>query len=199
MSAPDTKEVLLQWVKTPEKDRAPLSPKKEEMYLRVVQLCTLVDRHRHTKDAISIHMEFQRVKGNSISQAVAYNDMSIAKYILGEINLIQKRFERYSNANWQKEVMAQAVEIGDLRAFNGGMANLIKLQELDTPDEIPIDYTQWEPVRPIFGYFTHLFTDEDLPEDDEEFLIKMEELRSPAKFKKSLDHVPNIDFEEKDG
>lgn len=207
----DTKEILLRWVKTPEKERKPLTPKQEEIYMRVIQMCTLIERHRLDRDAVAIHMEMQAMKDmvpsmkgnklvftegkNKISQAVAYEDLHKAKYLLGEINRINARFERYSLANWQKEVMAKCEQAGDYRGFNGGSANLIKIQGLDRPDEIPIDYTQMTPVRPIFGFFPEIIPHENVPEDHDEFLEKMRELRAPAKFKKTVD-VEDINYEE---
>lgn len=210
-SQADTKEILLRWVKTPEKDRKPLTPKQEEIYMRVIQMCTLIERHRLDKDAVAIHLEIQAMKDeiptlkgdklvytdgkNKISQAVAYEDLHKAKYLLGEINRINTRFERYTLSNWQKEMMVKAEILSDIRGFNGGAANLIKVLGLDRPDEIPIDYTQMTPVRPIFGFFPEIIPHENVPEDHDEFLEKMRELRSPAKFKKTVD-VEDINYEE---
>lgn len=182
----DGKEVLLQYVKTPEDERGSLTEKQEEIFLRVVQMISLKEKHRVDKDAIAIHMELQKQKGKSISQAAAYRDLNTAKFIQGEINEVHRKFERYALSNWTKEVMMKAIEIDDLRAFNQGMANLIKINRLDQPDPIPIDYSKFQPVRPVFGFFPDIFTHQDLPESEEDFLEEMRRLREPEKYKKKV-------------
>lgn len=190
----ETADIILHWIKTPEEERQKLTAKQDQVYRRTVSLISLLEKHRIDKDAIDIYLQLQADKGDPISKAQAYRDLDRAKYIQGNITQIHRKFERNSLAAWQKEVMEKAVALNDIRGYNQGMANLIKLLGLDREDPIPLDYSKFQPVRAVFGFFPELFPHNELPSDDE-LLLKIEELKNPAKFKKEK-NGEYVDFTE---
>lgn len=189
---------LLQYILKPEDERDGLPDKLREQYHRIVMLVGLMSQHRITRDVIDIYMKLQKDNGSRISQSQAYRDLEDARYVVGEMESINKKFERVAMANWQKEVMKKAVEMDDIRGFNAGMANIIKILGLDRNDPSPIDYTKLQPVRPLFGFYPELFTHDDLP-SDEDFLATIEELSRPKKYRKVSKHVEDIDHTEVHG
>ena len=192
----DFKEILLQFMlmDSEDQEKNPLTAKQEEIFLRVKELICLLDRHRIKATVIKLHRELTKIKtGKNLSQASAYRDLEIAEYIQGNMLKTNVQFERYSMGEWQKEEMAKAAEAGNTAGFNHGMANYIKIKKLDRPDPIEIDYSQLVPVRPIFGFFTELFTEHELPPEDE-LQREIEALLEPAKFQKKKGEY--VDFEE---
>lgn len=193
----DIADIILEYIVAPEDERPKLTNKQIETFERITVLCSLLERHRIDKDVIKIYRTTQAEGGKEVSVAQAYRHLDYAKYVLGNIQEINRKFERVALANWQKELMQRAREIDDIRGFNQGMANLIKLYGLDREDPIPIDYSQFQPVQPIFGFFPELFEQNELPPDDE-LLIELEKLRNPEKYRKNkFDDVEYVDFEEK--
>jgi len=188
----------LYWIKTPEEDRTPLTKKQDEVYRRTVLLISLLEKHRIDKTAIDIYIQVQADKGAVISKAQAYRDLGIAKYIIGNITQIHRKFERASLVAWQKERMERAVVLDDIRGFNQGMSNVIRILGLDREDPNPVDYSTFQPVRPIFGFFPELFAHNELPPDNE-LLLKIEELKNPKKFQKVSKNEEYVDFTEGPG
>src|SRR5690606_18681041 len=134
-----------------------------------------------------------REAGKEVSLAQAYRHLDIAKYVLGNIQEINRKFERMALANWQKKLMARAEELDDIRGFSQGMTNLIKLLGLDREDPIPLDYSKFQPVQPIFGFFPELFDQNELLSDDE-LLRELEELKNPKKYRKKELDAEYVDF-----
>lgn len=189
----DRQEEILKYILKPAGEREEMPKKLEQQYHRIIKLVSILSQHRLTKDAIDVYMEVQRIQGQPVSQSQAYRDLADAKHVAGEMEQVNKKFERTALANWQKEVMAKAVKLDDIRGFNSGMANLIKILGMDRNDPLPIDYRELQPVRPIFGFFPELFEHDDLP-SDEDFLATIEELKRPAKYRPKIEiHAEDID------
>jgi len=186
-------DIFLTYLKTPEEDRSPLPPKRLEIFQRVKSVISLMLEHKTDRDVVELHVSLQADRGSKISMAAAYRDLSIAKYIHGNMTEVNRQYERASLAEWQREQMKKAAEAKDQRGFNMGMKNLITLLQLDKEDPIPIDYDALKPTPVIFGFFPEVFTHNDLPESEEELLEKLEELRSPKKFQASDEFT---DYEE---
>lgn len=190
----DNKDILLEYLLTPEDERGSLTEKQGEILQRVISVISLLEKHRIEKQVIDLHLALTKEKtGKEINRSTAYRDLDAAKYIQGNLIDINRKFERASLSQWTKEVMAKALEKDDIRSFNMGMANLIKLQGLDRPDPIDVDYSKLKPVQPIFGFFTELFADVELPPEDE-LEREIQALLEPEKFKKKKGEY--VDFEE---
>ncbi len=194
----DIKDIILEHIVAPDDERPELTPKQIQTYERVTSLCSLMERHRIDKDVINIYRTLQKENGNEVSIAQAYHHMDIAKHVVGNLQQINRKFERIALANWQKELMVLAKESNDIRGFNQGMANLIKLFGLDREDPIPLDYSKFQPVRPIFGFFPELFDHNEELQSDDEFQATLKELISPEKYRKKKTDAEYVDFEEKD-
>lgn len=191
----DFKEILLQFMLMEEEDQKnnPLTPKQEEILLRVKSLLCILDKHRIKSRALKIHQELWKLKyDKEVSLQTAYRDLDIAEHIQGNMLKTNVQFERYAMGEWQKEEMVKAAEAGNTAGFNHGMANYIKIKQLDKPDPIQIDHRLIQPVQPIFGFFTELFTEHELPPEDE-LQREIEALLEPAKFKKNKGEY--VDFE----
>jgi hypothetical protein len=181
----DTADFFLVYLKTPEDERPTLSPKRGQILKRILSIISLLVEHTNDADVIELHISIENDLGNKISKAVAYRDMFAAKYIHGNMTEINRKYERVTLAELQKKQMYKSLEADDTRGFNMGMKNLITLLQLDKPDPIEFDYATLQPATPIFGFYKEIFTHNDLPESDEEFLATIERLKSPAKFKES--------------
>jgi hypothetical protein len=179
----DAADFYLVYLKTAESERPSLSPKKAEILKRIKRLISLMIEHTNDIDAIDLHISIEQDNGNKISKAVAYRDMFAAKYIHGNMTEINRKYERVTLAELQKKQMHRSLEADDTRGFNMGMKNLITLLQLDKPDPIEFDYDTLQPATPIFGFYKEIFTHNDMPESDEEFLKTIERLKSPSKFK----------------
>lgn len=192
----DIGEMILEHIKTPEDQRPALSEHQQKTFLRVMSLCSLLERHRVDKEVIDIYREIELSKGEEVSIASAYRHLDLAKYVRGNLSEIVRKYERIALADWQRKIMQKAEAIDDFRSFNSGVANIIKLLGLDRPDPIPVDYSKLTPVQPIFGFFTDLFDNEF--QTDEELLQELQELQNPKKYQKS-NVGEYVDYEEVDG
>ena len=183
MKSIDTRDMILTWLKTNEEERPVLSEKQSEIFRRVMSCVALSEQHRLDKDVVDIHMALEKENHVKISRAQAYRDLDIAKYIRGDLQAINRKFDRLMMRNWQMESMQRTFSQGNDDAFNKGMANLIKIVNPNGEDN-QLDPEDINPVRPMFGFFTELFEHVDLPETPEELEADINMLIDPPKYKK---------------
>jgi hypothetical protein len=100
----------------------------------------ILDEFETDKNAVAFMM-----KRFSISQAQAYNDITMAKNIFGDVRSSNKSGIRYMVTQWATECIKKAVSIHDLDAMAKFMDVIIKANSLDKDDADIPDMSKIQP------------------------------------------------------